>query len=126
MWLRILLNLFIVLSIMVCFFSLNYCFKFLIGHPEADCSLFSFGSIKINTAMAGCLNIVRNDDVLYRKMKHIQDQYPMQPTSAYFKKILKMSFPCLLVNQKVWNYGIRLTGIITGFDVREYAVSLLR
>jgi len=61
------------------------------GHPEADISLFSFGTIKYNTALNGAITVVRNNDVLYRKMKYIQDLYPMQLTSTYHSFELLLS-----------------------------------
>ena len=108
------------------FASLVFVCNYVLGHPDADISLFSFGSIKYNTAFGGCLNVVRNDDVLYRKMKYIQDQYPMQPTSTYLKKCVKMGFPTFLLNNRYANYSIRMFGRLTDIDVREYGISLVR
>lgn len=97
-----------------------------LGHPEADVSLFSFGSIKYNTALGGCLAVVRNDDVLYRKMKHIQDQYPMQPTNVYLKKCLKMVLPAYLLNDRLGNFLIRDLGRKIDKNFGEFGVSLVR
>jgi len=40
-------------------------------------------SFCLSQAFLGALTVVRNNDVLYRKMKYIHDLYPMQLTSTY-------------------------------------------
>ena len=39
------------------------------GHPLADFSFFSFGTIKPFTALGGSITIIRNNEGVYRKMK---------------------------------------------------------
>lgn len=39
------------------------------GHPLADFSMFSFGTIKPFTAYGGGMTVVRNNEGVYRKMK---------------------------------------------------------
>jgi len=93
------------------------------GHPEADLSLFSFGTIKINTALNGALTVVRNNDVLYRKMKYIHDLYPMQLTSTYLKKVIKVAFALAAINNpSAIQYAERDFGV----SAKEWAVSLVR
>jgi len=96
------------------------------GHPEADISLFSFGTIKYNTALNGAITIVRNNDVLYRKMKYIQDLYPMQLTSTYFKKCLKMSIMLAALNHTGTTGLIQHVARETGYNAKEKAVSFIR
>jgi perosamine synthetase len=58
------------------------------GHPEADVSMFSFGSIKTATALGGGVLRVRDRDLLER-MRAEQASYPMQTRRAYFRRLLK-------------------------------------
>jgi len=58
------------------------------GSPEADVSLFSFGTIKTATALGGALSRVRDPELLHR-MQEKQRCYPIQTRSKYFQKILK-------------------------------------
>jgi len=96
------------------------------GHPEADLSLFSFGTIKYNTALSGALAVIRNSDVLYRKMKYILEQYPVQPTRTYVTKIIKIFGPMMGLNNPTVNKTIKQVSNAFDFDYKEYTVSLLR
>jgi dTDP-4-amino-4,6-dideoxygalactose transaminase len=58
------------------------------GHPEADVSMFSFGTIKTATALGGGLLRVRDPQVLAR-MREIQAGYPVQPRGAYLQRLVK-------------------------------------
>lgn len=46
------------------------------GHPEAALSVFSFGTIKIDTAFGGGIGVVRNQPDLYNRMMQAQFAYP--------------------------------------------------
>src|SRR5262249_38734712 len=56
------------------------------GHPETDAAMFSFGSIKTTTAIAGALLRLR-DPKLLQKIQFIQGTYPIQPTREYFREL---------------------------------------
>jgi len=114
-------NLFVVEDLAETFSSNKYN-----GHPEADVSLFSFGTIKYNTALNGAITVVRNNDVLYRKMKYIQDLYPMQLTSTYLKKCLKMSAMLLALNSTAGTWCIQSFARSTGYNAKEKAVAFIR
>lgn len=58
------------------------------GSPEADASLFSFGTIKTATAAGGGLCRVRDAGVLAR-MRSIQAGQPIQARGAFLLKLLK-------------------------------------
>jgi dTDP-4-amino-4,6-dideoxygalactose transaminase len=96
------------------------------GHPEADLSMFSFGSIKLNTAFGGGLTIIRNNEVLYRKMRAMNDTYPILANSFFFKKILKNMFPMLALNVPFCNRWSRFAFIAVGFNYKEAVVAMLR
>ena len=57
------------------------------GDPHADVSLYSFGSIKTATALGGALVRVR-DSALRARMSRIQAGYPVQPRTAFARKVL--------------------------------------
>ena len=57
-----------------------------VGHPETDAAMFSFGSIKTATALVGAL-IRLKDPQLLRKMRLLQQSYPVQSRGEYFHLI---------------------------------------
>ncbi|KRW98247.1 Pyridoxal phosphate-dependent transferase [Pseudocohnilembus persalinus] len=101
------------------------------GNPLADLTFFSFGSIKPATSFGGAITILRNNEVLYRKMKAIQDKYDFVPRSKFLKK-------CLINMGVILGTNTRFSGplykIITPLidnglvqiDYREYFVSKIR
>jgi dTDP-4-amino-4,6-dideoxygalactose transaminase len=65
------------------------------GHPESDCSMFSFGPIKTATALGGAVLRVR-DGGLREKMALLQHAYPLQSKRAYLARLGKyLSFRVL-------------------------------
>jgi perosamine synthetase len=58
-------------------------------HPDADVSLFSFGTIKTATALGGALMWVANRD-LRARMRELEAQWPVQARGEYLRKVLKM------------------------------------
>ncbi|MBW2269201.1 MAG: DegT/DnrJ/EryC1/StrS family aminotransferase [Deltaproteobacteria bacterium] len=60
------------------------------GHPDADLSLFSFGTLKFSTALGGALVRVR-DAALLARMREIQAGYSLQKIGAYRKRLLKFA-----------------------------------
>lgn len=58
------------------------------GHPEADVSFFSFGTIKTATALGGALARVRDGELLAR-MLQAQARYRAQSRAAYLGRIVK-------------------------------------
>ncbi len=58
------------------------------GNPEADVSLFSFGSIKTATALGGALCRVSDPETL-RRMRAIQAMQPVQATGRTIARLFK-------------------------------------
>lgn len=58
------------------------------GHPQADASLFSFGSIKTATALGGAIARVR-DAALRDAMRRRQAEYAVQSRFGYLQRIVK-------------------------------------
>lgn len=58
------------------------------GHPRADVSMFSFGTIKRCTALGGAILRVRDADLLAR-MRTAGAAYPVQRRRAYLKRLVK-------------------------------------
>ena len=61
------------------------------GHAGSDVAMFSFGSIKRQTALGGGLLRFR-DAALAEKVRAKQASYPRQSRVAYFKRVLTMVF----------------------------------
>ncbi len=60
------------------------------GHPAADVSMFSFGPIKTNTALAGGIFKVRRPELL-RRMKENHRKLPLQTPFAFGARLCKYS-----------------------------------
>ena len=58
------------------------------GHPDADVSMYSFGSLKTGTALGGALLKVRDRTILER-MRARQREWPVQERRAYAAGLLK-------------------------------------
>ena len=58
------------------------------GDPQADASMFSFGTIKSSTALGGAILRVRDAELL-AKMRTAQQAYPVQPRWPYLKRLAK-------------------------------------
>ena len=58
------------------------------GDPQADASMFSFGTIKSGTALGGAILRVRDVELLAR-MRAAQADYPVQPRWPYLKRLAK-------------------------------------
>ena len=57
------------------------------GHPEADLALFSFGPMKIATALGGAIARIRQPR-LRARMRAILENDPLQPTSEFMRRVL--------------------------------------
>lgn len=114
-------NIFIIEDMAETFFDLK-----VNGNPKADVSLFSFGTIKLNTAFGGSICVIRNNEVLYRKAKAILDSYPAIKSSFFLKRILKNMPVMLALNNKYINgYGREMASKI-GFEYKEKVVGMVR
>ena len=58
------------------------------GHPDSDVAMFSFGSIKTNTALGGAVLTVK-DPALLEKMRVVQSAQPVQSRQAFLRKVMK-------------------------------------
>jgi perosamine synthetase len=94
------------------------------GHPKADVSMFSFGSIKTATALGGGLLCVRDPEVLAR-MRQLQASYPVQSRGAFAKRVFKYSV------MKLASYGIPFGALVgtmrlLGRDPGQFVTGLTR
>lgn len=83
------------------------------GHPEADVSMFSFGSIKTATALGGALFRVK-DRGLLEKMRSVEAQWPVQSRLRYLRTLTKyawFSFMCRPIPFGAFVAGCRLCGV---------------
>jgi perosamine synthetase len=81
-----------------------------VGNPQSDVRMFSFGPIKTGTALGGGVLLVR-DSALLEKMHARHAMWPVQRTSAYGKRLAKMSFFKPLLEPHVYS------ALIAGFRV---------
>lgn len=95
------------------------------GSPSADMSTFSFGTIKTQTALGGCITVIRNNEVVYRKMREIESKYEMETTYWYMKKIVKTLPVMLALNNTNINQLRKYLNYIN-YDYKDKAVSLVR
>lgn len=58
------------------------------GNPEADASLYSFGTLKTATALGGAVLKVKDGRVLGR-MREMQAEYPVQDRAGYAARLLR-------------------------------------
>lgn len=72
------------------------------GHPDADVKLFSFGTIKTNTALGGAILSVADDSVR-EQMQQRQAEYPLQSRFKYFQRVLK--YGAMKAISPRWIYG---------------------
>lgn len=101
------------------------------GHPEADVSMFSFGSIKTATALGGAILRVRDRELL-EKMRARQARFPVQPRRSYLCRLMKyaafkaLSTPLLYgVLVRAWlamgrDYDRLVNGFVRGFPGPDF------
>ena len=96
-----------------------------IGSEVADATCLSFGPIKTSTGFGGGVIIVRNPALL-RRMREIHASYPVQPSSVYFKKILKYSLAMMIANSTSINLFSRIVFGKLKVDYKVHVVKILR
>jgi dTDP-4-amino-4,6-dideoxygalactose transaminase len=84
------------------------------GHPDSDCSLFSFGPIKTATALGGAVLRVR-DAKLRTRMKELQAEYPVQSRWFYLTKLVKYAVFRLLLTPRLFGALVRIYRLL-GID----------
>jgi len=107
------------------------------GHPAADVSMYSFGTLKTSTALGGAVLRVRDREVLLR-MRRVRADYPVQRRREYAGKLLKAL--CLVALSRPGPYGLLvracaragqdldalLSGAVRAFPPREPVEVLFR
>lgn len=78
-----------------------------VDHPQSDVVMFSFGLIKTNTALTGAVLHI-NSEMLFAKIKWLNEQLPEQPTSRYLKKIINATLINLMTKQWPYTLAYRL------------------
>jgi hypothetical protein len=68
-----------------------------VGHPKADLSFFSFGTIKFYTAFGGAICKIK-DHKLYADMLKLYNEYPFQSSPQYLQKLIKIMLVYLVLN----------------------------
>ena len=100
------------------------------GHPEADASFFSFGTIKTGTALGGAMLRVSRPDLL-AEMRRREAEYPAQSQAAYTRQVTRtgvlklissrIGFGLLTWLAKLRGLGVDelLNRLTKGFPLRE-------
>jgi perosamine synthetase len=76
------------------------------GHPETDCSLFSFGPIKTASALGGAVTRVR-DAAVRAQMAALQRMYPVQCRRAYLSRLAKYALFRMLCAPRLYGVLVR-------------------
>eukprot|EP00744_Colponema_vietnamica_P000667 GILI01001178.1.p1 GENE.GILI01001178.1~~GILI01001178.1.p1 ORF type:complete len:500 (+),score=142.25 GILI01001178.1:87-1502(+) len=95
------------------------------GHPESDITLFSFGPIKVATALGGALARVKDGEVL-AAMRALHEAYPIQPRKVYVEKLLKYSVVGFGLNEPIAPTLLIPPLSAMGVDHKALAVSMVR
>jgi dTDP-4-amino-4,6-dideoxygalactose transaminase len=77
------------------------------GHPEAAVSMFSFGTIKRQTALGGALFRFRNP-AFADQVRRLLAKYPRQTALAFWRRIATMSVVKALVIRPVFNAFVKV------------------
>ncbi|HUG90882.1 MAG TPA: DegT/DnrJ/EryC1/StrS family aminotransferase [Planctomycetaceae bacterium] len=77
------------------------------GHPRADASLFSFGTIKTATALGGGLAVVR-DAALLARMRAQQANYRVQVRWSFFQRVWKCSLLKAVSTRRMFGLFVRV------------------
>lgn len=105
------------------------------GHPGSDIAMFSFGSIKTNTALGGAVIHVR-DDGLRNQMRTRQAQWPRRTAGSFAVKVLKYigikfaSHPTVLATiarGARWrgrDHDQWVSGLVRGFSGRDFFAAI--
>lgn len=73
------------------------------GHPDADMSLFSFGSTKSATALGGALAFIRRPN-LFASMNALQSNYPLRSRITYLGRVLKYGIVMLSTVPMIYRF----------------------
>ena len=84
------------------------------GHSRSDASMFSFGSIKNNTALGGAVLRIRDLELLAR-MRAAQTAYPQQNRRLYGKRLFKYAVLKALSSRIISAFFVRICKVI-GID----------
>jgi dTDP-4-amino-4,6-dideoxygalactose transaminase len=88
------------------------------GHPAADVSMFSFGPIKTQTALAGGVLLVRDAAVLER-MRGVQRTLPVAGRLAFARRVAKYTALKLLSSPRAYGAFARLCDL-SGSDLDAF------
>ena len=77
------------------------------GHPGADASMFSFGTIKSSTALGGATLRVRDPEVL-AQMRAVHAGYARQSRWLYGKRLVKYAILKVLSSRQISAFFVRM------------------
>jgi len=83
------------------------------GHPQADVSMFSFGSIKTATALGGGVLRVRDAELL-RRIRERHSAWPVQGRWNYLRRLLKYALLKVLSSRACFGLVVRTWAALGG------------
>jgi perosamine synthetase len=95
-----------------------------LGHPEAEVSFFSFGSIKSCTALGGAITLVQHQD-LAKKMYDIEQTYPAKSEVWFLKRRIKYFCLKFLATPEIFGVFIVFLNYLK-IDLNHFVSSLTR
>ena len=97
----------------------------MLGHPKTDISLFSFGTIKTQTAFGGSVAKVKDHRVHHQMLERYKS-CPIQTHRQYLHKLLKCSLIYVFMrHQLITKCGMYLLRSL-GLDHKPFTVKLMR
>jgi len=94
------------------------------GNPKSDVVMFSFGLIKTNTAIRGAIINIKNP-ALYADVSSRNEQYDLQDTTSFLKKLFKVLLIKLLSTKTIYT-GFYVLVKAIGKDFEEVLASFTR
>lgn len=95
-----------------------------LGHPEAEVSFFSFGSIKSCTALGGAVTLVQHHD-LAKKMYDIEQTYPDKSEVWFLKRRIKYFCLKFLATPEIFGIFLAFLNYLK-IDLNHFISSLTR
>jgi dTDP-4-amino-4,6-dideoxygalactose transaminase len=97
-----------------------------LGDPRADLAFFSFGSIKIHTALGGGVAVFRSETDYRCVREYEARRWPAQRDREFFKKCMKSTLTMSLLNVPFVSSSTMRAAHALRIDHKDYVVAMLR
>ena len=96
------------------------------GNINSTMTMFSMGIIKVQTAIYGGVTIIRDDEELHKRMREIQDTYPLYTPGMLRKRCITAMALYYFINTGRGNKAFLYAAKLSGKEREEFYVSLSR